>query len=69
MSSALSVDLRERVVEAVAAGASRHQAAEGFGISLANASRWGGLFAREGHVAPKPMGGDQRSDWIEAQAD
>ena len=30
MSSALSVDLRERVVHAVEAGASRHQAAERF---------------------------------------
>ena len=68
MSSALSVDLRERVVRAVEAGASRHQAAERFGVSLASASRWCGQFAREGHVAPKPMGGDQRSHRIEAHA-
>ena len=34
MSAALSVDLRERVVSAVEAGASRHQAAERFGVSL-----------------------------------
>jgi transposase len=66
MSSALSVDLRERVVHAVETGASRHQAAERFGVSLASASRWCGQFAREGHVAPKPMGGDQRSHRIEA---
>ena len=51
MSSALSVDLRERVVRAVEAGASRHQAAKRFGVSLASASRWCGQFAREGHVA------------------
>ena len=69
MSSALSVDLRERVVHAVEAGASRHQAAERFGVSLASASRWCGQFAREGHVAPKPMGGDQRSHRIEAHAE
>jgi transposase len=69
MSSALSVDLRERVVRAVEAGASRHQAAERFGVSLASASRWCGQFAREGHVAPKPLGGDQRSHRIEAHAD
>lgn len=68
MSSPLCVDLRERVVRAVDAGASRHQAAERFGVSLASASRWCGQFAREGHVAPKPMGGDQRSHWVEAQA-
>jgi len=69
MSSALSVDLRQRVVHAVEAGASRHQAAERFGVSLASASRWCGQFAREGHVAPKPLGGDQRSHRIEAHAD
>lgn len=69
MSSALSVDLRQRVVHAVEAGASRHQAAERFGVSLASASRWCGQFARERHVAPKPMGGDQRSHRIEAHAD
>lgn len=69
MSSALSVDLRQRVVVAVAAGASRHKAAERFGVSLASASRWCDRFAREGHVAPKPMGGDQRSHQIEARAD
>src|SRR5919107_2733368 len=69
MSSALSLDLRQRVVHAVEAGASRHQAAERFRVSLASASRWCGRFARKGHVAPKPMGGDQRSHRIEAHAD
>jgi transposase len=69
MSSALSVDLRQRVVRAVEAGASRHQAAERFGVSLARASCWCGQFAQAGHVAPKPMGGDQRSYRIEAHAD
>lgn len=69
MSSALSVDLRERVVGVVQGGASRHQAAERFGVSLASASRWCGPFAREGHVAPKPLGGDHRSHRIEAHAD
>ena len=68
MSSALSVDLRQRVVHAVEAGASRHQAAERFGVSLASASRWCGQFAREGHVAPKPLGGDRRSHRIESHA-
>lgn len=69
MSAALSVDLRERVVGAVKAGASRHQAAERFGVSLASASRWCGQFVREGHVEAKPQGGDQRSHRIEAHAD
>src|SRR5919206_702446 len=72
MSSVLSVDLRQRVVPAVEAGASWHQAAErfgvSFGVSLASASRWCGQFAREGPVAPKPLGGDRRSHRIEAHA-
>ena len=68
MSSALSIDLRQRVVHAVETGSSRHQAAERFGVSLASASSWCGQFAREGHVAAKPMGGDQRSHRIEAHA-
>lgn len=69
MSSALSVDLRQRVVQAVEAAAARHQAAERYGVSLASASRWCGQLAREGHVAPKSMGGYQRSHRIEAHAD
>lgn len=48
MSSALSVDLRERVVHAVETGASRHKAAERFGVSLAITSRRCGQLARTG---------------------
>ena len=69
MPSALSVDLRERVVAAVSDGASSHQAAQRFGVSAASARRWRGRLAREGHVDPKPQGGDQRSRRIEAHAD
>ena len=69
MSSALSIDLRQRVVHAVEAGASRHQAAKRFGVSLASASRWCGQFARWGRFPAKPMGGDQRSHRIKAHAD
>lgn len=36
----LSLDLRERVVAAVAGGVSRRQAAERFGASAASAIRW-----------------------------
>ena len=69
MPSALSLDLRERVVGAVRAGASRHRAAERFGVSPGSASRWCAQFLSEGHVAAKPMGGDQRSHRVEAHAD
>ena len=72
MPTPLSVDLRQRVVTAVAAGATCRQAAERFGVSRASASRWSQQKQREGHVAPKPLGkplgGDQRSGYIEAHA-
>ncbi len=48
----LSVDLRERVVAAVAGGASFHWAAARFGVSVSSASRWSQRFAQQGHVAP-----------------
>ena len=69
MASALSVDLRERVVAAIEAGASRLEAARRFKVSPASAVRWRGSFVHEGWTQAKPMGGDQRSHAIEAQAD
>jgi transposase len=69
MPSALSVDLRERVVSALLEGASRRQAAKRFGVSPASALGWPESFAQEGRIAPKPQGGDQRSPRIEAHAE
>jgi transposase len=69
MPSALSIDLRERVVAAMAEGASCHGAAARFGVSASSASRWAGRLRLEGRVAPRPRGGDQRSRTIEAHAD
>ncbi|KQP85400.1 transposase [Methylobacterium sp. Leaf113] len=69
MPSALSADLRERVVVAIEAGASRREAAKRFKVSPASAVRWHETFVREGRTRAKPMGGDQRSHAIEAQAD
>jgi transposase len=68
MSKALSVDLRERVVAAVAAGASCRAAAARFGVSAASAVRWAALAREAGSVAPGPLGGDRRSARIEAHA-
>jgi len=68
MPSALSVDLRCRVVCAVVSGASCHQAAERFGVSVASVSRWSRQQAGQGHLTPKRQGGDQRSHRIEAHA-
>jgi transposase len=68
MSKALSVDLRERVVAAVAAGASCREAASRFGVSSASAVRWCALARKVGSVLPGPLGGDRRSARIEAHA-
>jgi transposase len=68
MSKALSVDLRERVVAAVTAGASCRAAAARFGVSAASAIRWAALARETGSVAPGPQGGDRRSARIAAHA-
>ena len=67
MSKALSMDLRGRVVAAVAAGASCRAAAR-FGGSAASAVRWATLAREAGSVAPGPLSGDRRSARIGAQA-
>ena len=69
MSKALSVDLRTRVVAAVASGATHREAAGRFGVSAASVSRWRALEREKGDVRPGPLGGDRRSGRIEAQAD
>ena len=68
MPTPLSVDLRQRVASAVAAGATCRESAKRFGVSRASASRWSQQKQRVGHVSPKPLGGDQRSRSIEAHA-
>ena len=66
MSRALSLDLRERVLTAVALGASHRQAAERFGVSAASVSRWRALARVQGDARPRALGGDRRSGRIEA---
>jgi len=67
MSKALSLDLRVRVLKAVAEGASHRAAAARFGVSAASVSRWRTLERRQGDARPGPLGGDRRSARIEAQ--
>lgn len=67
MSRALSLDLRERVLAAVAGGLSHRAAAQRFGVSAASVSRWRALARRQGDARPGPLGGDRRSKRIEAQ--
>ena len=69
MPSDLSVGLRERVVAAIEAGASRRAAVKRFGVGAASAIRWHERFQKEGRITLRAMGGDQRSQAIEAQAE
>jgi transposase len=68
MSKALSVDLRTRVLGAVAQGATHREAAVRFGVSAASVSRWRKLQREQGDARPGALGGDRRSTRIEAQA-
>lgn len=57
MPKAYSGDLRERVVEAVSAGASRREAARRFSVSVSSAIRWTERQRETGSVAASPVGG------------
>jgi transposase len=57
MPKSYSGDLRVRVIEAVEAGASRHEAAERFEVSVSSAVRWLQAWRRERRAAAKPRGG------------
>lgn len=69
MGKPLSVDLRSRLVAAVAGGLSCRAAAERFGVSASSAIRWVSASRCTGRIAPKPQGGDTRSHHIEAFRD
>ncbi len=66
---ALSMDIREKVMKAIAGGMSRRQAATRFDIGPATAVRWAKRVETSGSVAPSKMGGDRGSQRIEAHAD
>jgi transposase len=68
MSKPLSNDLRERLIEAVAEGATRRAAAERFGVAASTAVKWMQRWRETGVSAPRPQGGDRRSARIEAYA-
>src|ERR671917_899682 len=69
MSTPLSLDLRVRVLAAVASGLSHRQVGERFGVSAASVSRWRALERELGSARARQMGGDQRSQHIEAHSD
>ena len=68
MSRSLSLDLRVRVVAAVAAGLSHRAAAARYGVSAASVSRWRRRARLEGDPGPRAVGGDRRSGRIEAHS-
>jgi transposase len=57
MPKSYSQDLRERVIEAVEMGASRHEAADRFDVSVSSAVKWLQRWRESESAAPKPRGG------------
>ena len=56
MPQSFSGELRERVIDAVEAGASRREAAEHFEVSVASAVKWLQRWRENRSAAPKPRG-------------
>jgi transposase len=52
-----SMDLRERVIEAIAAGASRRETAKQLGLSASVVIIWAQRYHATGNIVPKPNGG------------
>ena len=64
-----SLELRERVVNAVESGASRREAAEWFEMSPSSAIKWMQRWHETGSIAAKPSGGsisplEMRADFL-----
>ena len=73
MARAYSVDLRDRVVAAVLAGASCREVASTFRVSVASVVKWSQRQRATGSAAAKPMGRQQprslahQRDWLLAR--
>jgi transposase len=57
MPKSYSVDLRKRVIEAVEMGASRHEAADRFEVSVSTVVKWVQRWHESGSAEPKLCGG------------
>ena len=68
MPTALSFDLRSRVLAAVDGGRSCRQAAARLGVRASSAIRWAALRRAGGDARPKRQGGDRLSHRTEAHA-
>ena len=69
MGKARSEDLRQRVVAAVVAGASRREAAARFQVGVASAIRWVAMFMETGSVSQRRRVGrrsplEAHGDWL-----
>ncbi len=69
MAKPFSMDLRERLISAVAGGMSRRSAAKLFSVAPSTAIKWVDQERRTGSVRPRARGGDYRSHRLEAHAD
>ena len=68
MGKPYSSDLRQRFVAALDEGMSASAAGRRMRIARATAVRWAATWRREGRAEALPMGGDRRSDALEAHA-
>jgi len=68
MGKPYSSDLRQRFVAALDEGMSASAAGRRMRIARATAVRWAATWQREGRAEALPMGGDRRSDTLEAHA-
>src|SRR5436190_15543689 len=70
MARAYSLDLRERVVGAVAAGQSCRAVAATFKVSVASVVKWSQRYRATGSAAARPIGGNRpyvlasERDWL-----
>lgn len=60
MARPLSEDIRERVVAAVAEGASTRAVAARFGVAVSSVVKWSQRYRATGSVAPGKMGGHRK---------
>ncbi len=60
MTRPLSKDIRERVVTAVAGGASTRAVAARFGVAVSSVVKWSQRYRATGSVAPGKMGGHRK---------
>lgn len=68
MGKPYSTDLRQRFVAALDEGMSASAAGHRMRIARSTAVRWAATWQREGRAEALPMGGDRRSEAIEAHA-